>query len=108
VASARSGDDRLGVDALCDREHGSRDVSVALFDKRIGTHTGRAQAPRTLLRCSLGPLEPLGIEVRDALPPLVTQAKPEPRPSPEVMSVSAYGSGTVRTIAGFSWKSRIT
>ena len=76
VASARSGDDRLGVDASCHREHGSRDASVALLDKRIGAHTGRTQAPRALLRRSLGPLEPLGIEVRGVLPAVVTQAKP--------------------------------
>ena len=108
AASARSGDDRLGVDALCYREHGSRDASIALLDKRIGAHTGGAQAPRALLRRSLGPLEPLGFEVGGVRPPLVTQAKPRAQAKPELMSVSAYGSGTVSTVAGFSWKSRIT
>jgi hypothetical protein len=77
TASARSDNYRIGFDARCDLENRFRDASGALFDKRIGTHPGRTQTLRALLRRSLRLLEESGLVYA-----VVTQAKPRAQARP--------------------------
>lgn len=72
AASARPHDDYLGVDRARHFEHGSRDASVALHDKRIGRYAGRPQASRAFLGSSLSPLTQSDVGFRGIAGPGVT------------------------------------